>query len=284
MPFTGRDGRSYQLWRLAKDDIRRRATFQNLSKQLLEPVPSEAVVRNAFSAAQASLPMLIALETPTLRALELRSLREAVSSGKGVPIDPWVCDEAVGVREVACCTSKRQPLATLRLALRLREEVALTPTFLSALAGTQLSLLNLTGTEGNGPAEKTPLECASNRAPAGAQRSPVLTLCLGIADGADGMTPSTAPSLPPGHWAAALAAEEMTLSSAVERLQEVVAGACSRLMCAEGVSNGVDIPGNSASIGKHSSLQDALQQGQGERLASCCRRHPCRHAVREMLD
>lgn len=257
-PFAGRDGRSYQRWRLAKDDLRRRASYQNLSKQLLEPKPPAEVAQFAAPLAHAQLPMATALSTPTLKELELRSLRDA-AAGQASVLDPWACDERVGMREVVCVTPKRQALATLRLALRLREDVVMSVPLLAALTGMDLTL------------PVVPLSEAEEAAPAGVEAAAPagqapLKRSASSASGF-GVAASAAPPLPHGHWAAALAAEEMALAPLVERMQGAVLGACASIMGAAAPAPPASTTTSSAAAAPataQSSLQDALQQGQGE--------------------
>ncbi|GFR46847.1 hypothetical protein Agub_g8486, partial [Astrephomene gubernaculifera] len=130
--FVGRrDGRTYQVWRLADVEARRRATFKALSRVLVEP--AEDPWSAAAPLASAQLPLSAALSAPPLTRLELTNLRRRLAGQPAVQV--YEPSDEIATRTLACrtATGGEKLLCTLRVTARLSREPEVSEQLMAAL-------------------------------------------------------------------------------------------------------------------------------------------------------
>ncbi|EFJ50993.1 hypothetical protein VOLCADRAFT_116568 [Volvox carteri f. nagariensis] len=115
--FIGRgDGHTYQVWRLADVEVRRKATFKALNKVLVEPGDDPWVA--AAPLAVASLPLTASLSAPTLTRLELANVRRLLGACRTVAGEKLAATVRITARLARDPEVSEQLLAALQPALQ----------------------------------------------------------------------------------------------------------------------------------------------------------------------
>ncbi|KAG2451449.1 hypothetical protein HYH02_004047 [Chlamydomonas schloesseri] len=125
------DGHTYQVWRLADVDARRRGSFRTLSRVLWDPAPDPWA--GAAPLATASLPLTAALHSPPLSRLELSNMRLLLSKQPVVRL--YEPSDQIATRALACRTrdAGEKLVASVRVTARLARDPEVSEQLLGAL-------------------------------------------------------------------------------------------------------------------------------------------------------
>ncbi|GIL70419.1 hypothetical protein Vretifemale_1183, partial [Volvox reticuliferus] len=129
--FIGRtDGHTYQVWRLADVEARRKASFKALGRVLVELAEDPWV--GAAPLATASLPLTAALSSPTLARLELANVKLLLGDQPMVRL--YEPSDDIATRTLSCRTVIGEKLAaTVRITARLARDPEVSEQLLAAL-------------------------------------------------------------------------------------------------------------------------------------------------------
>ncbi|GIL47314.1 hypothetical protein Vafri_4155 [Volvox africanus] len=129
--FIGRtDGHTYQVWRLADVEARRKASFKALGRVLVELAEDPWV--GAAPLATASLPLTAALSSPTLTRLELANVKLLLGDQPMVRL--YEPSDDIATQTLACRTIAGEKLvATVRITARLARDPEVSEQLLAAL-------------------------------------------------------------------------------------------------------------------------------------------------------
>eukprot|EP00198_Chlamydomonas_reinhardtii_P001454 XP_001690790.1 predicted protein [Chlamydomonas reinhardtii] len=125
------DGHTYQVWRLADVDARRRGSFRALSRVLWEPAADPWA--GSVPLASAALPLTAALHSPPLSRLELSNMRLLL--GKQPVVRLYEPSEQIATRTLACRTrdAGEKLVASVRVTARLARDPEVSEQLLGAL-------------------------------------------------------------------------------------------------------------------------------------------------------
>ncbi|KXZ48107.1 hypothetical protein GPECTOR_30g202 [Gonium pectorale] len=129
--FIGRsDGHTYQVWRLADADARRKASFKALDRVLVHPADDPWAA--AAPLATTSLPLTAALSAPTIAQLELRNMRHVLAGEPVVRL--YEPSDEIATHALACRTTAGEKLVChVRVTARLVREPEVSEQLLGAL-------------------------------------------------------------------------------------------------------------------------------------------------------